>query len=78
MPRCVDGVVFADAVVRAGARVERSIVDTRCEIGTDARVGSGDADLDDPDAITLVGRSSSVPAGAVVPAGSRLEPGTTA
>lgn len=74
----VDSVVFADTVVRAGARVERSIVDTRCEIGADARVGSADADLDDPDAITLVGRSSSVPAGGVVPAGSRLEPGTTA
>lgn len=73
----VDSVVFADTLVRAGARVHRSIVDTRCEIGADASIGAADADLDDPDAITLVGRSSVVPAGAVVPAGGRLEPGTT-
>jgi glucose-1-phosphate adenylyltransferase len=74
----VDSVVFADTVVKAGARVHRSIIDTRCLIGADAAVGSSDSDLDDPDAITLVGRSCSVPAGAVVPGGSRLEPGTTA
>ncbi len=74
----VDSVVFADTTVRAGARVHRSVVDTRCVIGADAVVGSPDADLDDPDAITLVGRSCSVPDGAVVPGGSRLEPGTTA
>lgn len=73
----VDSVVFADTVVRSGARVHRSVVDTRCDIGAGAVVGSPDADLDDPDAITLVGRSCTVPAGAVVPAGGRLEPGTT-
>jgi glucose-1-phosphate adenylyltransferase len=72
----VDSVVFADCVVRAGARVLRSIVDTRCEIGPDAVVGGADADLDDPDAIALVGRGSTVPARAQVGAGSRLEPGT--
>ncbi|WP_211348708.1 glucose-1-phosphate adenylyltransferase family protein [Nocardioides litoris] len=72
----VDAVVFADSVVRAGASVHRAVVDTRCEIGPDARVGGPEADLDDPDAITLVGRGSHVPAGAVVPAGGRLEPGT--
>ncbi|MCW2615861.1 MAG: glucose-phosphate adenylyltransferase [Frankiales bacterium] len=73
----VDSVVFADTVVRAGARVERSIVDTGCDIGADARIGSADTDLDDSDAITIVGRGCSVPPGTVLPGGSRLEPGTT-
>jgi glucose-1-phosphate adenylyltransferase len=74
----VDSVVFADVLVRSGASVHRSVLDTRCDIGAGARVGDPEADLDDPDAITLVGRGSTVAAGGVVPAGGRLEPGTSA
>lgn len=73
----VDSVVFADTVVRGGAHVHRSVVDTRCEIGADARVGGPDADLDDPDEITLVGRGSTVAPGSRIEAGGRLEPGTS-
>ncbi len=71
-----DSVVFADTVVRRGARVHWSVVDTQCVVEEDASVGSPDAAaLDDPDAVTLVGRGSRVAGGH--PAGSRLEPGTT-
>ncbi|WP_345455371.1 glucose-1-phosphate adenylyltransferase family protein [Nocardioides marinquilinus] len=74
----VDSVVFSDTVVRAGARVHRAIVDVRCDIGADAVVGSPDADLDDSDAIALVGRGSIVGDGVTLEAGARLEPGTSA
>ena len=71
-----DSVVFADTVVRAGARVHWSVLDTGCVIESDARLGSRDEDaLDDPDAVTLVGRGSQV--SGELRAGSRLEPGTT-
>ena len=70
--------VFADCVIEAGAVVSRAIVDKHCRIGEGARVGADDADLDDSDAIALVGKQSTVEAGEVVPAGARLEPGSTA
>ena len=71
-----DSVVFADTVVRAGARVHWSVLDTGCVIEAGARLGSPDEDaLDDPDAVTLVGRGSQV--SGELQAGSRLEPGTT-
>jgi glucose-1-phosphate adenylyltransferase len=73
-----DSVIFESTVVETGARVDRAVVDRDCVVGAGAVVGSPDADLDDPDAITLVGRGSRVAAGAVLDAGSRLEPGTTA
>ena len=69
-----DSVVFADTVVRAGARVHWSVLDTGCVIESDARLGSRDEDaLDDPDAVTLVGRGSQV--SGELRAGSRLGAG---
>ena len=71
-----DSVLFADTVVRSGARVHWSVVDTQCVVEADARLGTPDAAaLDDPDAVTLVGRGSRVRGEHA--AGSRLEPGTT-
>ncbi len=74
-----DSVLFARSVVRAGARVHWSIVDSGCEIGAGARVGEPGVDgTGDSDVVTLVGRGSTVAAGAMLEAGSRLEPGTSA
>ncbi len=53
----VDSVVAADTVVRSGARVAWSIVDTGCTVEERATVGDPDVPaLDDPDAVTVVGR----------------------
>jgi len=76
--RVSDAVVFADCDIEADAVVSRAIVDKHCRIGEGARVGADDADLDDSDAIALIGKQSTVEAGEVVPAGARLEPGSTA
>lgn len=73
-----DSVVFRDTRIEEGARLDRCIVDQHCVVGPGASVGSPDADLDDPDAIALVGRGSTIGAGVSVGAGARLEPGTTA
>lgn len=75
----LDSVLCADTTVRAGARVAWAIVDAGCTVEADARVGDpAVAALDDPDLVTVVGRSSVVGAGVRLAAGSRLEPGSTA
>ena len=79
--RVEDCVLFEDVVVRRGATVTTSLLDERCMIGEDARVGGAPADPDavtSDDEVTMLGLDSTVGAGVVLPAGSRLEPGTTA
>ncbi|MEI5672164.1 MULTISPECIES: glucose-1-phosphate adenylyltransferase family protein [unclassified Nocardioides] len=74
----LDSVVAADTVVGAGATVAWAIVDTGCVIEVDAVVGDPAVPaLDDPDAVTILGRDSTVGAGVRLAAGSRLEPGST-
>ena len=76
-----DSVVFPDTVVEARATVDWAVVDEHCRIGAGAQVGTAaEADPDgsvDPDLVSVVGRETSVPAGATLGPGSRLEPGTT-
>jgi glucose-1-phosphate adenylyltransferase len=73
-----NSVVFDETLVRGGATIDWAVIDSSCEIGSDAVVGDPHADaLSDPDAVTLVGRECRVPEGKRIPAGSRLEPGTT-
>lgn len=69
----VECVVSAGSVVRSGARVLRTLVDTACDIGPGTTVGSADTALDDPDAITILGRD--VVVGADVAPGTRVPPG---
>lgn len=74
-----DSVLGADTVVRAGAQVAWAVLDSGCVVEPDAVVaGAGEAALDDPDLVTLVGRGSVVGRGVRLAPGSRLEPGTTA
>ncbi len=72
----VESVLLGESVIRSGARVTRAIVDIGCELLDGAEVGATDVALDDPDAIPIVGRDSTV--ANALPAGSRLAPGTTA
>lgn len=74
-----DSVVFADSTIEEGAEVAWSVVDTGCVVGAGATVGDPAADgTQDPEQVTLVGKDSRVAAGLTIPAGARLEPGTTA
>ncbi len=72
-----DSVLMEDCVVRAGARVQTAVIDERCEVLGSARVGARPAArLARDEDIVLIGRDSQV--GGELPAGARLEPGTTA
>ena len=70
-----ESVLFADTVVRSGASVTRAIVDASSELLDGARVGDPSVALDDPDAVPIVGRESSI--SSILEAGARLAPGTT-
>jgi glucose-1-phosphate adenylyltransferase len=68
-------VIFHDAVIRRGARVGRAVLDSEVEIGEEAAVGTlGAPDDDDPLAITVVGRTAQIPAGARTEPGTRVDP----
>ena len=74
-----DCVIFGDVRIERGARVSTSIVDERCRIGRDAVVGAmSSRRVAQTEEIVLMGRDSTAAADAGVPAGARLEPGTTA
>jgi glucose-1-phosphate adenylyltransferase len=68
-----DSVIMNDTVIRAGALVDRCVLDKEIEIGAGAQLGCGDdntanqlepANLDT--GITIAGKRASVPAGAVI------------
>lgn len=75
----VDSVLFEDVTVRRDAFVGTAIVDHLVEFGAGSRVGvETGTRLPDPDAISIVGRQSVIAPRVQLPAGSYLEPGTTA
>jgi glucose-1-phosphate adenylyltransferase len=61
----VDSILLPGCRVRAGARVERAIVDDNVVVGRDAQVGGADA-------ITLLGRRVEIEEGSTVKAGARV------
>ena len=63
-----DSILLHDAAVRAGARVERAILDERVEVGEKAAVGG-------PGGIALAGQRARIPAGETVESGARVPPG---
>jgi glucose-1-phosphate adenylyltransferase len=73
-----DCVVLDDVVVEAGASLGTAVVDSGAVVGRGARVGevSGRRSARAAE-ITLVGRDSRIARRTVLPAGARLEPGTT-
>ena len=69
--------LFDDVVVQRGARVRTAVIDERSVVRRGAVVGEAPSRrVAHDDDLVLVGMSSSVGRG-LVPAGSRLEPGTT-
>lgn len=79
------GAVVEDSVLMAGARVEQgatvstSVLDEQVVVGRGARVGELHASGPlSEEAVTLVGRDSRIGASAVLPRGTRMEPGSVA
>lgn len=71
-----DSVVFADAVIRSGARVDFAILDERTTVGRDAVVGGRPRVRPVPtEQITLLGARAKVTGGHRVAIGDQVEPG---
>jgi glucose-1-phosphate adenylyltransferase len=80
-----NSVVMSDATIRAGAQVDRCVLDEAVEIGVAAQVGAGDEQAPgarDPGnlngGITVVGMHAQVPAGALIGRNCRIDPYVTA
>jgi glucose-1-phosphate adenylyltransferase len=76
-----DSIVMFDAVIEAGARLDRAIVDKEARIGARATVGAGDdlrPNRDEPErlyaGITLVGKRAHVPTGVEIGRNCRIDP----
>jgi glucose-1-phosphate adenylyltransferase len=78
-----DSVIMNDTTIRAGAVVDRCVLDKEIEIGPGAQVGVGvdltpnqlePANLDT--GVTLIGKRARVPAGAVIGRNCRIDPDT--
>jgi glucose-1-phosphate adenylyltransferase len=79
-----DSIVMFDAVIEAGATLDRAILDKECQIGAGASVGIGHdltPNRDEPErlyaGITLVGKRARVPGGVEIGRNCRVDPGAT-
>ncbi len=79
-----DSVIMNDTIIRAGAVVDRCVLDKEIEIGARAQVGVGDDNTPNElepaninTGITIAGKRARVPAGASIGRNCRIDPGTT-
>jgi glucose-1-phosphate adenylyltransferase len=79
-----DSVIMNDTIIRAGAVIDRCVLDKEIEIGADAQVGVGDDNTPNQlepaninTGITIVGKRARVPSGAVIGRNCRIDPNTT-
>jgi glucose-1-phosphate adenylyltransferase len=75
-----DSVIMNDTTIKAGAEVDRCILDKEIEIGAGARVGVGDDDTPNQaepgnlnTGITIVGKRARIPSGTVVGRNCRID-----
>ncbi len=71
-----DSVLFSDVTVRGDATVDWAILDKDCVVEASATVGAVADEIDDSDAVVLVGQGSRISARATLGPGARLEPGS--
>ena len=79
-----DSVVMNDTTIRAGALIDRCVLDKEIEIGADAQVGVGDDTTPNQlepaninTGITIVGKRAHIPPGAIVGRNCRIDPDVT-
>lgn len=79
-----DSVIMDDTIIRAGAVIDRCVLDKEIEIGAGTQVGAGDdmtPNLLEPaninTGITIVGKRARVPAGAIIGRNCRIDANTT-
>jgi glucose-1-phosphate adenylyltransferase len=79
-----DSVVMNDTTIKAGALIDRCVLDKEIEIGADAQVGVGDDNTPNQlepanlnTGITIVGKRARIPAGATIGRNCRIDPNVT-
>jgi glucose-1-phosphate adenylyltransferase len=79
-----DSVIMNDTTIKAGALVNRCILDKEVQVGQKAQVGAGDDDTPNQSepanlntGITIVGKRALVPAGAVIGRNCRIDSNVT-
>ncbi len=75
-----DSVIMNDTIVRAGARIDRCVLDKEIEVGTETQLGVGDDNTPNErephnlnTGITIVGKRAVIPPGAVVGRNCRID-----
>jgi len=78
-----DSVIMNDTVIRAGAVVDKCILDKEIEVGAGAQLGAGGDNTPNVlepaninTGITIVGKRAYIPAGAVIGHNCRIDPST--
>jgi len=78
-----DSVIMNDTVIRAGALVDKCILDKEIEVGAGAQLGAGDDNTPNVlepaninTGITIVGKRAYIPGGAVIGHNCRIDPST--
>jgi glucose-1-phosphate adenylyltransferase len=79
-----DSVILNDTVIRAGALVDRCILDKQIEVGAGAQLGVGAADIPNEvepanlhTGITIVGKRARIPAGVIIGRNCRIDSDVT-
>lgn len=79
-----DSIIMNDTVIRAGAVVDRCVLDKEIEVGAGAQVGVGKDDTPNQlepaninTGITIVGKRACIPPGVKIGRNCRIDPGTT-
>jgi glucose-1-phosphate adenylyltransferase len=79
-----DSVILNDTIIRAGALVDRCILDKQIEVGAGAQVGVGAADIPNElepanihTGITIVGKRARIPAGTIIGRNCRIDSDVT-
>lgn len=76
-----DSIIMTDTIIRAGAKIDRCILDKQIIVGPDSVIGWGDDSVpnrSEPrnivDGITIVGKSAQIPAGVRIGRNCRIDP----
>jgi glucose-1-phosphate adenylyltransferase len=79
-----DSVIMNDTIIRAGARVDRCVLDKEIEVGSEAQLGVGDDNTPNERepgnlyaGITIVGKRARIPSGVVVGRNCRIDANAT-
>jgi len=79
-----DSVIMNDTIIRAGAQINRCVLDKEIKVGPGAYVGVGEDNTPNKlepanihSGITIVGKRARIPAGAVIGRNCRIDPSTT-